>query len=70
MYLHINGNERDFIAVQKSQGISIRSIAKKLGRSPASAAQVDFQAEEGRRWRWWGWSRIKFFRNVNSEAIG
>ncbi|MEK9171195.1 MAG: hypothetical protein AAB823_00625, partial [Patescibacteria group bacterium] len=29
------------------QGVSIRSIAKKLGRSPASAAQVDFQAEEG-----------------------
>ena len=39
MYLHINGNERDFIAVQKSQGISIRSIAKKLGRSPASVSR-------------------------------
>ena len=39
MYLHINGNERDFIAVQKSQGVSIRSIAKKLGRSPASVSR-------------------------------
>lgn len=39
MYSHINGSERDLIAVWKSQGISIRSIAKKLGRSPASVSR-------------------------------
>lgn len=39
MYSHINGNERDLIAVWKSQGRSIRSIAKKLERSPASVSR-------------------------------
>jgi len=33
--LHINGNERDLIAVWKSRGMFVRSIAKKFGRPEA-----------------------------------
>lgn len=39
MHLHINGNERDIIAVWKSQEMSVRSISKRMGRSPASVSR-------------------------------
>ena len=36
MYQHINGNERELIAIWVNQGISIRAIAKSLNRSHAT----------------------------------
>ncbi|MBI5356559.1 helix-turn-helix domain-containing protein, partial [Candidatus Collierbacteria bacterium] len=33
MYQHINGNERELIAIWVNQGVSIRAIAKRLNRS-------------------------------------
>ena len=62
MYLHINGNERDFIAVQKVRGYLLEASPRSWVGLRRRQLRWIFRRRRGRRWRWWGWSRIKFFR--------
>lgn len=50
-YMHLKAHERDRIAVWRSRGLSLRDIAKKIGR-PASTISRELNRNRGRKGYW------------------